>query len=28
MNATGNLLAALRVDTPQEWNEKVEYWYE
>jgi adhesin transport system outer membrane protein len=25
MNATGNLLAALRVDTPQEWNEKVEY---
>ncbi|WP_394251119.1 TolC family outer membrane protein [Vibrio profundi] len=25
MNATGNLLAALRVDVPQEWNEKVEY---
>ncbi|MEF1291660.1 TolC family outer membrane protein [Vibrio sp. M260118] len=25
MNATGNLLAALRVATPQEWNEKVEY---
>lgn len=25
MNATGNLLTALRVDTPQEWNEKVEY---
>ncbi len=25
MNATGNLLAALRVDTPQEWNERVEY---
>lgn len=25
MNATGNLLAALRVDTPSEWNEVVEY---
>ncbi|WP_038174300.1 TolC family outer membrane protein [Vibrio pacinii] len=25
MNATGNLLAALRVDTPEEWNEEVEY---
>lgn len=25
MNATGNLLTALRVDTPQAWNEKVEY---
>lgn len=25
MNATGNLLAALRVDTPAEWNEEVEY---
>jgi adhesin transport system outer membrane protein len=25
MNATGDLLAALRVDTPKEWNEKVEY---
>lgn len=25
MNATGNLLASLRVDTPEEWNEKVEY---
>lgn len=25
MNATGNLLQALRVDTPKEWNEKVEY---
>ncbi|WP_456293965.1 TolC family outer membrane protein [Vibrio artabrorum] len=25
MNATGNLLTGLRVDTPQAWNEKVEY---
>ncbi len=25
MNATGSLLAALRVDTPEEWNEAVEY---
>ena len=25
MNATGNLLTGLRVDIPQEWNEKVEY---
>lgn len=25
MNATGGLLAALRVDTPQEWHEAVEY---
>ncbi|EGA67613.1 TolC family outer membrane protein [Vibrio brasiliensis] len=25
MNATGNLMAALRVDTPEEWNKKVEY---
>ena len=25
MNATGNLLDALRVDTPEEWNEVVEY---
>ncbi|MBW3696978.1 agglutination protein [Vibrio sp. T187] len=25
MNATGNLLTALRVDVPEEWNEKVEY---
>ena len=25
MNASGNLLTALRVDTPQEWNEEVEY---
>ncbi|KOO16588.1 agglutination protein [Vibrio xuii] len=25
MNATGNLLDALLVDTPQEWNERVEY---
>lgn len=25
MNATGGLLDALRVDTPSEWNEKVEY---
>ncbi|CAH0525911.1 TolC family outer membrane protein [Vibrio hippocampi] len=25
MNATGNLLQALRVDTPKEWHEKVEY---
>lgn len=25
MNATGALLDALRVDTPSEWNEKVEY---
>lgn len=25
MNATGNLLAALRVDTPVEWSEAVEY---
>ncbi|RJX72851.1 agglutination protein [Vibrio sinensis] len=25
MNATGNLLMALRVDTPEEWNEAVEY---
>lgn len=25
MNAAGNLLVALRVDTPEEWNEEVEY---
>ncbi len=25
MNASGNLLTALRVTTPSEWNEKVEY---
>ncbi|UUM29459.1 TolC family outer membrane protein [Vibrio japonicus] len=25
MNATGNLLDALRVDTPKEWNEAIEY---
>ncbi len=25
MNATGGLLDALRVDTPEEWNERVEY---
>ncbi|MGF1747773.1 TolC family outer membrane protein [Vibrio cionasavignyae] len=25
MNATGNLLQGLRIDTPKEWNEKVEY---
>ncbi|MCG6450883.1 agglutination protein, partial [Vibrio parahaemolyticus] len=25
MNATGNLLDALRVDVPAEWMEKVEY---
>lgn len=25
MNSTGNLMAALRVDTPEEWNKKVEY---
>ncbi|MDW1810844.1 TolC family protein, partial [Vibrio sp. Vb2362] len=25
MNATGQLLNALRVDVPTEWNEKVEY---
>ncbi|OIQ26243.1 TolC family outer membrane protein [uncultured Vibrio sp.] len=25
MNASGNLLSALRVTTPSEWNEKVEY---
>ncbi|MGF1755571.1 TolC family outer membrane protein [Vibrio makurazakiensis] len=25
MNATGNLLMALRVDVPEQWNEKVDY---
>ncbi|GHY03678.1 Agglutination protein [Vibrio cholerae] len=25
MNASGNLLDALRVDIPQEWTAKVEY---
>lgn len=25
MNATGNLLSALRVDVPEEWMTKVEY---
>lgn len=25
MNATGQLLNALRIDTPQEWKQKVEY---
>ena len=25
MNATGGLLAALRVDTPEDWNKAVEY---